>query len=326
MKEQGKRAVIFGSDGLDSGDFKIQGSYVSAFAPDIRGIKGNAAFIKGYGAKFVSNFGPPIYVATQAAIAAIKKACADGDATRAEVQKNLKDDADPEDGAGRHAPVHRQGRRQGREVLHLQARRRRQEDAGRLDDRVRPPCGSPFGAGRTAFFVRGSLAVDWDFFVQQLVNGVTLGSVYALIALGYTMVYGILKLLNFAHGEVYMMGAFAGYGMLTRLRRRRSRSSINVVAADRADARRRDGRHRPARGRDRALRLPAAAERAADRAADLGARRLLLPPVSRAARSSAPTSAATRPIEYIDLAHGHPLGAAEHLDRPDPRDPDRGSR
>jgi branched-chain amino acid transport system permease protein len=54
-----------------------------------------------------------------------------------------------------------------------------------------------------------------DFFVQQLVNGVTLGSVYALIALGYTMVYGILKLLNFAHGEVYMMGAFAGYGILT---------------------------------------------------------------------------------------------------------------
>jgi len=57
--------------------------------------------------------------------------------------------------------------------------------------------------------------VDVDFFVQQVVNGLTLGSVYALIALGYTMVYGILKLLNFAHGEVYMMGAFAGYGVLT---------------------------------------------------------------------------------------------------------------
>src|SRR3954454_17141955 len=55
----------------------------------------------------------------------------------------------------------------------------------------------------------------WDFFVQELVNGLTLGSVYALIALGYSMVYGILKLLNFAHGEVYMFGAFAGYGVLT---------------------------------------------------------------------------------------------------------------
>ena len=90
MKEQGKDAIIFGSDGLDSGDFKIQGSYVSAFAPDIRGIKGNAAFIRGYRAKFVSNFGPPVYVATQAVIAAIGKSCANGDVTRAEVQANLK--------------------------------------------------------------------------------------------------------------------------------------------------------------------------------------------------------------------------------------------
>src|SRR5690349_18919828 len=54
-----------------------------------------------------------------------------------------------------------------------------------------------------------------DLFVQLCVNGVTLGSVYALIALGYSLVYGILKLLNFAHGEVYMMGAFTGYGVLT---------------------------------------------------------------------------------------------------------------
>ena len=53
-----------------------------------------------------------------------------------------------------------------------------------------------------------------DFFVQQLVNGLTLGSVYALLALGYSLVYGILQLLNFAHGEVYMMGSFAGYFVL----------------------------------------------------------------------------------------------------------------
>jgi branched-chain amino acid transport system permease protein len=50
---------------------------------------------------------------------------------------------------------------------------------------------------------------------QQLVNGLTLGAVYALIALGYSMVYGILQLLNFAHGDVYMIGAFVGYGVLT---------------------------------------------------------------------------------------------------------------
>ena len=47
----------------------------------------------------------------------------------------------------------------------------------------------------------------WAFFFQITLNGITLGAVYALIALGYTMIYGILKLLNFAHGDVYMVGA-----------------------------------------------------------------------------------------------------------------------
>ena len=47
--------------------------------------------------------------------------------------------------------------------------------------------------------------------VQQIINGLSLGSIYALIALGYTMVYGILRLINFAHGEVFMVGAYAGY-------------------------------------------------------------------------------------------------------------------
>lgn len=46
---------------------------------------------------------------------------------------------------------------------------------------------------------------------QQLINGLALGSVYALLALGYTMVYGIIQLINFAHGEIYMIGAFAGF-------------------------------------------------------------------------------------------------------------------
>jgi branched-chain amino acid transport system permease protein len=48
-------------------------------------------------------------------------------------------------------------------------------------------------------------------FLQQIVNGITWGSVYALIALGYTMVYGILRLINFAHGDVFMLGAFIAY-------------------------------------------------------------------------------------------------------------------
>lgn len=50
--------------------------------------------------------------------------------------------------------------------------------------------------------------------LQQLVNGLILGSVYALLALGYTMVYGIIKLINFAHGDLYMMGAFIGYYLI----------------------------------------------------------------------------------------------------------------
>ena len=51
-------------------------------------------------------------------------------------------------------------------------------------------------------------------FLQQLVNGLSLGSIYALIALGYTMVYGIVKLINFAHSDIMMMGAYAGYFVL----------------------------------------------------------------------------------------------------------------
>lgn len=57
--------------------------------------------------------------------------------------------------------------------------------------------------------------MDYDQFFQTIVNSATLGSTYALIALGYTMVYGILKLLNFAHGDVFMIGAYVGLGILT---------------------------------------------------------------------------------------------------------------
>ena len=48
-------------------------------------------------------------------------------------------------------------------------------------------------------------------FLQQLINGLSLGTFYALIALGYTMVYGVLRFINFAHGDVFMIGAFVGY-------------------------------------------------------------------------------------------------------------------
>ncbi len=53
--------------------------------------------------------------------------------------------------------------------------------------------------------------------VQQLINGVSLGSIYALIALGYTMIYGIIKLINFAHGDIYMVGAYLGFFAVSQL-------------------------------------------------------------------------------------------------------------
>ena len=56
-----------------------------------------------------------------------------------------------------------------------------------------------------------------EAFLQQLINGLSLGSIYALIALGYTMVYGIIKLINFAHGDIYMVGAFVGYTAINTL-------------------------------------------------------------------------------------------------------------
>ncbi len=59
--------------------------------------------------------------------------------------------------------------------------------------------------------------MDFGYFAQQVINGLQLGLVYALIALGYTMVYGIIRLINFAHGDVFMVGAFMGFFAITAL-------------------------------------------------------------------------------------------------------------
>jgi len=53
-----------------------------------------------------------------------------------------------------------------------------------------------------------------DIFLQQIINGLVLGSIYALVALGYTMVYGILELINFAHGEITMIGAMVALAVI----------------------------------------------------------------------------------------------------------------
>lgn len=66
-------------------------------------------------------------------------------------------------------------------------------------------------------------------FLQQLVNGLSLGAIYALIALGYTMVYGVLRFINFAHGDVFMLGAFAGYFLAPTLSGWLGRESVGLA-------------------------------------------------------------------------------------------------
>src|SRR3974390_3386551 len=56
--------------------------------------------------------------------------------------------------------------------------------------------------------IRSVAAFSMEYFAQQLINGITLGSIYGLLAIGYTMVYGIIGMVNFAHGEVFMIGSF----------------------------------------------------------------------------------------------------------------------
>jgi branched-chain amino acid transport system permease protein len=75
-----------------------------------------------------------------------------------------------------------------------------------------------FAAALVLIFVGVALIDDdkgWSFWFDQTRNGLTTGSLYALIALGYTMVYGVLRMINFAHGEVFMLGSFAGWVVLT---------------------------------------------------------------------------------------------------------------
>ena len=70
---------------------------------------------------------------------------------------------------------------------------------------------SAFPCGRLRAHEKDKPSFMITTFLQQLINGISQGSAYALIALGYTMVYGVLGLINFAHSDVYMFGAFMGY-------------------------------------------------------------------------------------------------------------------
>ena len=80
---------------------------------------------------------------------------------------------------------------------------------------VEPDCQRQFTISRAKSLAGGGASryhgAPWKSFLSQVINGLQRGSIYALIALGYTMVYGVLQLINFAHGEVFMIGAFVGY-------------------------------------------------------------------------------------------------------------------
>ena len=175
--------------------------------------------------------------------------------------------------------------------------------------------------------------MNWNLFVTELVAGITHGSVYALIALGYSMVYGILKLLNFAHGDIYMVGAFIGYGMIIVFggAHERSRSTSCCCSSLMFLCAMLGGR--AARRDDRALRLPEAAQRAANRAAHHRARRLVLPRERARSSCSARSSRATTAISWPNSAicaeglHASRPGArrlrADHRRRRDDRSDDR---
>jgi branched-chain amino acid transport system substrate-binding protein len=93
MTEQGKEAVIFGSDGMDSDDFTEPGSYIAAFAPDISAIEGSVSILDGYLAEYddTNTFGPPVYAAARVIFEAIQRVCEAGEVPdRANVQAEVR--------------------------------------------------------------------------------------------------------------------------------------------------------------------------------------------------------------------------------------------
>ena len=74
-----------------------------------------------------------------------------------------------------------------------------------------------------------------QLFFQYLINALQWGSFYALIALGYSMVYGVLMLFNFAHGDVFMVGSYIGFGVATALAQLRPEIALVAVEPDDAD-------------------------------------------------------------------------------------------
>ena len=127
-----------------------------------------------------------------------------------------------------------------------------------------------------------NLAKDWDQFFRIFLIGLTNGALYALVALGYTLVYGILELINFAHGDVFMIGGMiAATVALSMFSLQEDPALGHPRSGDPRGAPPRDGRLRAAQRDDRARRVQATSARAAPRAADHGDRGVVHPPERR---------------------------------------------
>ena len=143
--------------------------------------------------------------------------------------------------------------------------------------------------------------------LQQLINGLTLGAVYGLIAIGYTMVYGIIGMINFAHGDIYMVGAFIAVTAFTLLAA--AGRDLGAAGADHR-AVRRDPVHLGLRLGGRAHRLPSAARFDASGAADLGDRHVDLP-----AEHRADDAGRARQADAADARRRHRVDAQRRLHR-----------
>ena len=124
-----------------------------------------------------------------------------------------------------------------------------------------------------------------EYFVQQLINGITLGSIYGLIAIGYTMVFGIIGMVNFAHGDVFMVSAFIALIAFLIVTTWLGITSVALALLHRP--RRRDAVHLADQLGDRAHRLSAVARLVPSRAADLGDRHVDLPVEFRSGHAGA---------------------------------------
>ena len=212
--------MIFGTDGLFSpGTFTINGSYVSSFGPDITAIPADASIAAAAKAKY----GELRHVRTARvrghARASTRRSRRSARSVRRRAAANvlaaIKATNEPTSILGQPISSPPTATSSAGSSSCSRSTRRASTCWSRVrdrltDERTRRAPPRHAGARRSSSHCQHGPRTACTF-VQELVNGLTTGSLYALIALGYSMVYGVLKLLNFAHGDLYMVGAFVGY-------------------------------------------------------------------------------------------------------------------